>query len=210
VRDNLREPGSVFWFQIPYLLSEEEAARCAKIQRQRELPETLDFGQSFKEATCAQNEADGMQSILIIDDTPSSQLQAQELTALGYKVDIGLGSSHGMNMMKRKQYGMVFCDIKMPNHNGDELCKAFRHWEAFNRPVGQVQPIYALSAYTNENIRRRCLEARPHLDATILTCVRVLPGGDQRVGCQANRARQGSGSHAKALLSGPGVGVSRV
>jgi CheY-like chemotaxis protein len=43
----------------------------------------------------------------------------------------------------------------MPTLNGDELVAAFRHWESHNRPHGR-QTFYALSAYTNEDVQRRC------------------------------------------------------
>ena len=65
--------------------------------------------------------------------------------------------TQGLASLKMKPYSLVLIDIKMPVINGDEVVAAFRHWEGNNR-TGKPQMIYALSAYTSEDVQKRCAD----------------------------------------------------
>lgn len=178
VRENPVSTGSEFWFRIPYLTSIEKANEFNERTGERanydliQTPYGLDPGakkvfvedvsDERKEVELpASSISNDCLTILLIDDTSSLlTVVCEELTNAGYSVTRGLGAQEGLELMKTRIYSLVLVDIKMPYQNGDEIVAGFRHWEKFNRVGEQVQLIYALTSYTNDEVQRRCKEAR--------------------------------------------------
>jgi len=176
VRDNPEARGAEFWFRVPYVTTEQELQeyndKCVPKVHELMAASSSDVAVElrpggiavFQEpnhdiqvAKMASIDAGKMPgTILLIDDNLSLlDLHAAELTSLGYKVATALGGTQGLASLKMKPYSLVLIDIKMPVINGDEVVAAFRHWEGNNR-TGKPQMIYALSAYTSEDVQKRC------------------------------------------------------
>jgi len=175
VRDNPETHGAEFWFRVPNVTTEQELqeynSRVPQIMEPGDISVELRPGgiavfeqrQSTIQVTeqtldLAETGEKNSGSILLIDDNLSLlELHAAELSGVGYTVSTALGGQSGLACLKMKPYTLVLIDIKMPNINGDEVVAAFRHWERNNR-TGEQQNIYALSAYTNEGVQKRCAD----------------------------------------------------
>jgi len=179
VRDNPTTNGSEFYFSIPYVTSEEQLnAYRERLDSHKSNNVTThvgdnlnpgakkvfveeDVGEADKKRESSSRPGDIRgRTILLIDDTSSLlNVVCEELTNVGYVVTKGHGAHEGLELMKAHKYGLVLVDIKMPNQNGDEVVAGFRHWEKFNRSKEHLQTIYALTAYTNDEVLCRCHEA---------------------------------------------------
>ena len=64
--------------------------------------------------------------ILIIDDERSIRNSLKEiLMDEGYEVDVAENGAQGCAMVEKEKYGVVFCDIKMPEMDGMEVLDRF-------------------------------------------------------------------------------------
>ena len=60
--------------------------------------------------------------ILVVEDEPAiCDLCRRVLTGEGFEVDIAVNGKVAQDMIKKKQYNLILCDIKMPAMNGKEL-----------------------------------------------------------------------------------------
>lgn len=65
--------------------------------------------------------------ILVIDDERSIRNSLKEiLMDEGYETDVAEDGVHGVEMALKEKYGVVFCDIKMPNMDGIEVLEKFQ------------------------------------------------------------------------------------
>jgi len=65
--------------------------------------------------------------ILIIDDERAIRNSLSEILAdEGYEVDTAEDGAIGVEMAEKEKYSVVFCDIKMPKMDGQEVLDAFR------------------------------------------------------------------------------------
>ena len=63
--------------------------------------------------------------ILVVEDEPTvAQLIADVMTEEGHRVDIVLDSREAPGRLKKRQYGLVICDLKMPHLDGPGLHRA--------------------------------------------------------------------------------------
>lgn len=147
--------GSIFWFEIPYKVTECKATSRAgpqylrnTLQRRRRgrLPTTdvLPLFNKSREETSAPNIE--LKRVLIIEDEEVQQkLLTKQLENLSYEVFVAKDGVEGLEALKQRPYTVVLCDKLMPRMNGDVCIRQFRRWESANRPGGR-QFICGLSA----------------------------------------------------------------
>jgi signal transduction histidine kinase/ActR/RegA family two-component response regulator len=172
VRDNPEGRGAEFWFRVPHFTTEQElqeySACMPKICEHNPgdtsvetegitvFQDEIQVNAQIAVRTVQGANVNVLGTVLLIDDNYSLlQLHAAELSAAGYKVSTAQGGTQGLACLKLKPYSLVMIDIMMPCIDGDEVVAAFRHWESNNR-TGKLQTIYALSAYTNAGVQKRC------------------------------------------------------
>ena len=82
--------------------------------------------------------------ILVIDD--DSDIRKSFLLALEdtpYDVDAAASGMEGVEMEEKKQYDLIFLDLKMPNMNGTEVLRTIRK-------RNKVTPIFIVTAFYKE------------------------------------------------------------
>ena len=63
--------------------------------------------------------------ILVVEDEPTvAELIADVMREEGYRVDVVLDSREALGRLEKKHYGLVICDLKMPNLDGPGLYRA--------------------------------------------------------------------------------------
>lgn len=73
-------------------------------------------------------------SILVIeDDSNIQELIVEFLKAEGYDVDFANDGIEGIQMFKKKEYGLILLDVMMPNLDGFSVCKMIR--QTSNVPI---------------------------------------------------------------------------
>ncbi|GBG34904.1 Hybrid signal transduction histidine kinase K [Hondaea fermentalgiana] len=143
--------GSIFWFEIPYRVTEQKATsregpqylrNTLQRRRRRRLPTTDNlpqFGKGKKSdgetpisASTAANLA--LKRVLIIEDEIVQQkLLTKQLQNLSYEVFVANDGVEGLEALKERPYSLVLCDKLMPRMNGDVCIRQFRRWESSNR-----------------------------------------------------------------------------
>jgi DNA-binding response OmpR family regulator len=69
--------------------------------------------------------------ILVVEDEPTvADLIADVMAEEGYRVDILLDSREALGRLEKQRYGLVICDLKMPNLDGPGLYRALLRREA--------------------------------------------------------------------------------
>lgn len=90
-----------------------------------------------------------VRSILVVDDTPSvRKLMTRYLR--GHRVDVAINGAEGLEKMKDRKFDLVLLDMMMPVLDGAGCVRQFRKWEKYNRPVGDRQLVYCVSATSVE------------------------------------------------------------
>ena len=90
-----------------------------------------------------------VRSILLVDDTPSVRKLMQRHMR-DHRVMVAVDGLDGLRMMKDRKFDVVFLDMMMPLMDGAECLQKFREWETCNRPVGDRQLVYCMSATSVE------------------------------------------------------------
>lgn len=90
-----------------------------------------------------------VRSILLVEDTPSVR-KVMQRHMRDHRVMVAVNGLDGLRMMKDGKFDVVFLDMIMPVMNGAECLKEFREWETRNRPVGDRQLVYCMSATSFE------------------------------------------------------------
>lgn len=94
--------------------------------------------------------------ILLAEDNEISAYVARTvLTKAGYQVDVVASGTQALAALRRRRYGLVFMDMRMPELDGPAAARA---WHADPGSHPQV-PIIALTANATEGDRQRCLKA---------------------------------------------------
>jgi CheY-like chemotaxis protein len=88
--------------------------------------------------------------ILVAEDNPINQKIIQKiLEDMNFLVNLAADGEETINMIKTKNYDLIFMDIKMPKLDGIETTKAIREYEKINN-LSKI-PIIALSANSIKN-----------------------------------------------------------
>ena len=100
---------------------------------------------------------------------------------------ICVASNAGFEAMKAREYDIVLCDYQMATMSGVQMTELFRAWETHNRPQGQFQTIFALTAFNDEEIIQECkagkmqgLVCKPLSMGPVLEMVEELMSRDQQ------------------------------
>jgi CheY-like chemotaxis protein len=98
------------------------------------------------------------QRILVVDDHPINLLIAERLPrAQGATVLLAASGAEGLALLQEGDISLVLMDCQMPDLDGYETTRRYRHWEATaDRPR---VPIIALTASATGNEALRCAEA---------------------------------------------------
>ena len=93
--------------------------------------------------------------ILVVEDNPINQkVLATLLRKRGYEVDVANDGAQAIQRVAEKHYGLIFMDLQMPVLDGLEAARLIRSCEGCPQP-----PIIAITAYTLNGEKQRCLEA---------------------------------------------------
>jgi CheY-like chemotaxis protein len=94
--------------------------------------------------------------ILLAEDNPINQKVALAmLKHLGYRADVVKNGKDLLKNLEQKSYDVIFMDIQMPEIDGLEATRLIRS----RVPFAQQPRIIAMTAYTLEGDRERCLDA---------------------------------------------------
>ena len=94
-------------------------------------------------------------SILLVEDNKINQLVAVGLLKTkGFSVDVAANGRLAVEMVGRKNYGIVLMDLQMPEMDGFEATRLIRQ-----NPQWTDLPILAMTANTMPGDRERCLDA---------------------------------------------------
>jgi excisionase family DNA binding protein len=91
-------------------------------------------------------------NILVIDDEPViGQLFKDTLQENSYQVTTTTSSSEGLELFNKKQFDLIFLDLKMPELDGAEL---FRHIRETNKQV----PVVIITGYPDSELMEKAME----------------------------------------------------
>ena len=95
-------------------------------------------------------------NILVAEDNEiNASVVYSHLTDLGHNVDIATDGTTALYAMHKHHYHLVLMDINMPNTNGIDVTKQWRHLENNKSHL----PIIALTAKATSENKNRCLSA---------------------------------------------------
>lgn len=79
---------------------------------------------------------------LVVDDSETVRKQLEiQLNILGIDVDLADDGERGMELIKHKQYSVVFLDVVMPGVDGYKVCKAIK-----KNPAAKQTPVVMLTS----------------------------------------------------------------
>ncbi len=94
--------------------------------------------------------------ILLAEDNPINQKVALAmLKHLGYKADVAFNGKELLKSLEQKSYDVILMDIQMPEMDGLEATRFIRS----SLPAAKQPRIIAMTAYTLQGDRERCLAA---------------------------------------------------
>ncbi|WP_283149066.1 ATP-binding protein [Silvimonas soli] len=95
-------------------------------------------------------------AVLIVDDHPVNRLILRgQLEKLGCHVDEAADGFAALDMLKRRDYGLVVIDCTMPLMSGPQLAKAIRSVE----PAEQHRPLIGMTASLQKELHEQALSA---------------------------------------------------
>lgn len=97
-----------------------------------------------------------MNSLIAEDNTASRILLEKILKSLGHKVTSTENGTHVLDLYKNGHFDMVFLDWMMPGHDGIEVCKEIK---AFDAQTGRIAYIIMVTAKTKKEDILTALEA---------------------------------------------------
>jgi len=101
----------------------------------------------------AQNQQDGDQPILLIDDSLSiRKFVGRMLESAGYRVDTAVDGEEGLRKASTQSYRLILTDLEMPKLNGYEVIQALR-----SRPQTQKTPIIVMTTRAGDKHRQMAI-----------------------------------------------------
>ena len=95
--------------------------------------------------------------ILIVDDLEiTRQATALAVEALGFEWHEASDGPTALEMVKNTAYCAILMDFSMPRMNGAECTEKIREME---KETGSRTPVIGLSASTEPEVRRKCIDA---------------------------------------------------
>ena len=100
---------------------------------------------------------EGIRRVLVVEDNSVNQIVARKgLEGMGLMVDVAFNGRHGLEMLARTRYDMVFMDCQMPELDGFEATRILRRGE--EGVLDPRVPVVAMTAYAQKGDRERCLD----------------------------------------------------
>ena len=138
--------GSVFYFSAYFDVPESQETPIDARQNTENPPEE---SQAVEQSPSSENA-----HILLVDDNKINQLIAVELlTNAGYLADIANNGQEAIDMVLKKDYGIVLMDIQMPVLDGLTATRQLRAMEKYKN-----LPIIAMSAHAMLEDKEKSLE----------------------------------------------------
>lgn len=95
-------------------------------------------------------------NILLVEDNLINQkVTVRLLKKFGYILDVAVNGSEALEMVKRKEYNIIFMDIQMPVMDGFEATKRIKRMF----PVDKCPIVIAMTAAVMKGDKEKCLEA---------------------------------------------------
>lgn len=121
--------------------------------------------------------------VLVIDDEELIRLLFEEtLGKLGYKVVIAKNGSEGLELIKQRDFDLLFLDLKMPGMDGAEI---FRQVKTIKPNL----PVVIITGYPNSDMMDRALAhgpfgimKKPFTDVDIITAANSFLQSDKDKG----------------------------
>ena len=147
-----------------------------------ELPIVHDFAGSVEplisEETNNSNSQEGAgKKVLVIDDEEAIlEMVSESLSCYGYQVDTAADGETGLRQLKQNQYGVTFCDWKMPGLNGRQIYERLRT----SNPELCKRVVFITGDVINEQMRtfleqekRSCL-AKPFVLTELRSAIKTI------------------------------------
>ncbi len=132
-----------------YRLLESRGIPATKVGRQWR------FDKASIDVWLRQNSGETAADILVIDDDETiCSLFKDTLEEAGHKVTTVSDSSKGLELVKDREYGLVFLDLKMPGMDGAELFRQIR----VTKPK---LPVTIITGYPDSDLMMRALSHGP-------------------------------------------------
>ena len=113
------------------------------------------FERTFIDEWLRQNIIEKHVEVLVIDDEELIRLLFEEtLGKLGYKVVIAKNGSEGLELIKQRDFDLLFLDLKMPGMDGAEI---FRQVKTIKPNL----PVVIITGYPNSDMMDRALAHGP-------------------------------------------------
>jgi CheY-like chemotaxis protein len=95
--------------------------------------------------------------VLLVEDNPINQKVATLLLGkLGVKPEIAKNGEEAVNLLKAKNFDLVFMDCQMPVMDGFAATEAIRKME---KHTGKHTTIVAMTAHAMKGDRKKCIQA---------------------------------------------------
>ncbi len=100
----------------------------------------------------------GSHRVLVVEDNAVNQIVARRgLEGMGVSVDIAHNGRHGLELLAKNRYDMVFMDCQMPELDGFEATRLLRAGE--DGVLDPTVPVVAMTAHALKGDRERCIDA---------------------------------------------------
>lgn len=123
---------------------------------------------------------DGKEILIVDDDGVIRTLFERAFGRAGYEVTSAASAESALDILKNKDFQVIFLDMKLPGMNGLELCKRIKK----DRPAAII---FAMTAYVSMFELSDCFDAgfddyftKPVNIETLLNAVRHAFNGDYR------------------------------
>ncbi|MDD2594970.1 MAG: response regulator [Bacteroidales bacterium] len=94
----------------------------------------------------------GKKNILVAEDNDNNYLLVSLILRNEYNVYRASNGAEALNLLKDRQFDLIFMDIMMPLMDGIEATRKIRQFDNYT-------PIVALTAYRHDENRRAALDA---------------------------------------------------
>jgi two-component system aerobic respiration control sensor histidine kinase ArcB len=96
-----------------------------------------------------------IKALMVEDDPVVSLVQKSFLTLAGCEVETAFSAKTALELLKKKQYQIIFTDIGLPDMNGFDFIKAIRQDDNITNGI----PIIALTGHSSSEEIQACLDA---------------------------------------------------